>query len=201
MRFGKGNTTDRRGTTIVELTVAVAILSTVFAVLMPLFAGIRNSTDARWAGLEMVQNARVLNEHLCRHLSQARRVRAVSASTEDRGWCELEAGDGVMYRYAVRDDDWIEFGPVDDLTERENPKRDPSRLGILAGPVEYFRFVCFKGEDLSNQTRDTDSIHLVTWEAGLRSTGRLTQGRAVMGACCLRLRPPVESSSGGRNTP
>ena len=201
MRSSKDNTTDRHGTTIVELTVAVAILSTVFAVLMPLFAGIRNSTDARWAGLEMVQNARVLNEHLCRHLAQARRVRAVSAGTEDRGWCELEAGDGVVYRYAVRDDDWIEFGPVDDLTERGNPTREPSHLGILAGPVEYRRFVCYNGEDLSNPTRDTDSIHLVTWEAGLRSIGRLTQGRAVMGACCLRLRPPVESSSGGRNAP
>ena len=61
----------RRGTTIVELTVAVAIIATVFAAVMPLFAGIRNSAETRWANLEMIQNARVLNEQLCRYLAGA----------------------------------------------------------------------------------------------------------------------------------
>ena len=38
-----------RGTTLVELTVATALMATVFAAILPLFAGIRNSAEARWA--------------------------------------------------------------------------------------------------------------------------------------------------------
>ena len=124
---------DHRGTTLVELTVATALMATVFAAIMPLFAGIRNSADARWASLEMVQNARVLNEQLCRYLTQARRIVAFSASTDDGGYLEFEAQDGVVYRCAVGTRGYIEFGPVGKLCE-------------LAGPVEYLRFACYSDE-------------------------------------------------------
>lgn len=156
-----------------ELTVATAIMTTVFAALMPLFAGIRRSTEARWAGLEMVQNGRILSEHLWRHLAQARRIVAVSASTEDAGYIEFEGWDGVVYRCALGARQCVEFGPV-------------GRLCELAGPVEYLRFACYDDTDFDRPRPASDGVRLVTWEAGLRSAGSLMQNKSVVGACCLR---------------
>ena len=182
---------DRRaappGTTLVELTVATAIMATIFAATMPLFVGIRNSTDTRWANLEMLQNARVLNEHLGRHLAQARRIVAVSASTDNAGYIECEAEDGVVYRCAVGARGYVEFGPVGAPHEPGEFQRDRGRLGILAGPVEYLRFACYDDRDFHRPLDTPDGVRLVTWEAGLKSTGRLAPGRVVTGACCLRV--------------
>ena len=172
-----GSTNDRRaaprGTTLVELTVATAMMAIIFTAILPLFVGIRNSADARWAGLEMVQNARVLNEQLCRCLAQARRIVAVSANTEDHGFIDFEAQDGTVYRCAVGTRGYIEFGPVGTLQE-------------LAGPVEYLRFVCYSDADFDAPVRTPDEGRLVTWEAELRSAGQFTCRKAVTGACCLR---------------
>ena len=174
--YTRGNKSGPRGTTLVELTVATALMATVFAAIMPLFAGIRNSADARWAGLEMVQNARVLNEQLCRYLTQARRMVAFSASTDDSGFIEFEAQDGVVYRCAVGTRGYIEFGPVGKLCE-------------LAGPVEYLRFACYSDSDLDRPVPTPEGVRLVNWEVGLKSTGQLTKGKSLMGACCLRVNP------------
>jgi hypothetical protein len=176
MRWARGARTVRCGTTLVELTVATAIMATVFVAIMPLFVGIRQSAEACWVGLEMVQNARVLNEQLCRYLAQARKVVAVSASTEDGGYLEFEGQDGVVYRCAVGKRGYIEFGPVGKLYE-------------LAGPVEYLRFACYSAADLDRPVQTPDDVRLVTWEAGLKNMGQLTRDRSVVGACCLRLGP------------
>lgn len=156
-----------------ELTVATALMATVFAAIMPLFAGIRNSADARWASLEMVQNARVLNEQLCRYLAQARRIVAFSASTDDGGFIEFEAQDGVVYRCAVGTRGYIEFGPVGKLSE-------------LAGPVDYLRFTCYSDADLDRPVPTPEGVRLVSWQVGFKSTGQLTKGKSLAGACCLR---------------
>ncbi len=157
-----------------ELTVATAIMATVFAALMPLFAGIRRSTEARWTGLEMIQNARVLNEHLSRYLAQTRRIVAVSASGNDAGYIELEGTDGVVYRYAVGSRHYVEFGPVGKLCE-------------LAGPVEYLRFACYNDTNFERPLPTPDGVRLVTWEAGLKSDDSRVQSKRVVGACCLRI--------------
>ncbi len=177
-----------RGTTLVELTVATAIMATVFAAIMPLFAGIRNSADARWASLEMVQNARVLNEQLCRYLTQARRIVAFSASTDDGGYLEFEAQDGVVYRCAVGTRGYIEFGPV-------------GKLGELAGPVEYLRFACYSDADFDRPLPTPEGVRLVSWEVGLQSTGQLTQGKSLAGACCLRANPLTKDQGASIGNP
>lgn len=174
----------RRGTTLVELTVATAIMVTLFGALVPLFVGIRHSTEARWNGLEMIQNARVLNEQLCRCLAQARRVVAVSASTDDHGSIEFEAQDGIVYRCAMGTGRSIEFGPVGTRHE-------------LAGPVEYLRFACYSDADFDTPVQRADEVRLVTWEAGFPSTGLLTRRRSVAGACCLRGSPGVGNDHSG----
>lgn len=168
MRHRENRTVDCRGTTIVELTVAMAILAAVFAAIMPLFTGIRNSADARWAGLEMVQNARVLNEQLCRHLAAARCVTAVSDD-----YIEFEAADGASYRCVLGDGGYIVFGPAGELAK-------------LAGPVASLRFVCYDGNDLTTPTTMPDRVRLVTWQTELASQGGLTRDRSLTGSCYLR---------------
>ncbi len=169
-----------------ELAVATAIMATIFAATMPLFVGIRNSTDTHWTNLEMLQNARVLNEHLGRYLAQTRRIVAVSASRDSAGYIECEMEGGVVYRCAVGARGYIEFGPVGARHGPGEFQRDGRRLGILAGPVEYLRFACYDDRDFRRPLETPAGVRLVTWEAGLKSTGRLAPGKVVTGACCLR---------------
>ncbi|MCL5279273.1 MAG: hypothetical protein M1376_05130 [Planctomycetes bacterium] len=174
-------------------------MATIFASIMPLLAGIRQSTDARWTGLEILQNARVLNEQLGRYLAQATRIVAVSASTDSAGYIECEMEDGVVYRYAVGARGYIEFGPVGDRHGPGGSLRGERHLSPLAGPVHYLRFVCYDDRDFDRPLETPAGIRLVTWEAGLglptrnsalgtplKSTGHLAPGKVVTGACCLR---------------
>jgi hypothetical protein len=183
MICAKGKRTDRHGTTLVELVVAVAIMAMVFVAVMPVFAGIRNSADTRWANLEMVQNARVLNEQLCRSLAGARRIVAAGASTSDAGYIEFEAADGTVYRCALGAGGYIEFGPVGDP-------------GELVGPVESLRFACYSGSDLTLPMSDASGARLVTWTARLRSPDNPAAAKTVTGACHVRTvaceTPPLE---------
>jgi type II secretory pathway pseudopilin PulG len=170
----KDKTTDRRGTTLVELTVAVAIMATVFAAVLPLFAGVRNSAETQWANLEMVQNARVLNEQLGRHLAAASRIVAIGSSTSNDGYIEFEAADGRVCRCDLGTDGYVEFGSAGDLSE-------------LVGPVEYLRFVGYDGNDLSRPAQTAGGIRLVTWEAALQSSVDRTPDKVIRGACYLRV--------------
>lgn len=169
----KDKRTLQHGTTLVELTVAVAVVAIVFGALMPLFAGVRNSSESRWAGLEMVQNARVLNEQLSRHLAQARKVVSVSGPSTANGHIEFEAVNGAVLRCEVGSNGYVRFGSADDLAE-------------LAGPVKSLKFVCYDANDLESPTEIPAYVRLVTWEAAFESSARLMQGRSVMGASFLR---------------
>jgi type II secretory pathway pseudopilin PulG len=186
-----GRSMRQHGTTLVELTIAVAIMGTVFTAVLPLFAGIRNSTEARWAGLEMVQNARVLNEFLCRHLAEARRVVGVSGPTDDRGYIEFETAAGTLCRCGMADGGDIEFGPADAGPGRAGSEPTPAPAGILAGPVEYLRFICYDGNDLARPVATAGRVRLVTWGVGWRSSNRLTRSTMTSGSCYLRVRTPV----------
>jgi len=158
----------------VELTVAVAIMATVFAAVVPLFAGIRKSAEVHWAGLEMLQNARVLNDYLHRHLATTRRLVAVSDGTGESGYIEFESGDGRVYRLQVGRENRLLVGP-------------PGELNELVGPVEYLRFTCYGGMNADEPTCVVSAIRLVTWEAKLLAPSPSVEGRVVQGACCLRI--------------
>jgi hypothetical protein len=189
--------TRQQGTTLVELTIAVAITATVFTALLPVFAGIRNGAEARWTGLEMVQNARVLNECLCRYLAGAGRIVSVSDRMDDKGYIEFETTDGDVYRCAAGVGGDIEFGSAGERHGGGDSERAVPPRGMLAGPVEYLRFTCYDGNDLERPTVAARRIRLVTWEAGLRSSSRLTRGRIVSGSCYLRVDAPAKGPAEG----
>lgn len=163
----------QHGTTLVEMTVAVAVVAIVFATLMPLFASVRNSAESRCASLEMLQNARVLNEQLSRHLAQAKRVVNVSGPSETNGYIEFEAANGAVLRYEVDASGYVRFGRAPDLSD-------------VAGPVTSLRFVCYDANDLDGPTEIPGYIRLVTWEASLKSSAGLMRDRTIAGASFLR---------------
>lgn len=161
----------------------MSILAVVFAAIMPVFSAVRNHSETAGADSEMVQNARVLNEQLYRQLAQAKRITAVSGSTDVDGYVEFEDADETTQRCQRASSGYVEFGAVGDLSD-------------LAGPVEYLKFTCYDGNDPTTQTVVPDHIRLVTWEARLDSAGALAGDKTIRGACYLR----VGSSSGPAQT-
>jgi hypothetical protein len=159
---------------MVELAVATAILAVVFAAIMPVFAAIRRHADTAGAGSEMVQSARVLNEQLYRHLAQARRITAMSDGSATDGYIEFETRDAVTRRCQLGSGGFIEFGPVDELSE-------------LAGPAEHLTFTCYDGNDPAVPTDVPSHVRLVTWEARLESTGATAADKIIRGGCYLRV--------------
>jgi hypothetical protein len=135
-------------------------------------AGTRNSAETERGRAEMVQNGRVLNEHLLRHVAQALRITAMSEASDTDGHLEFEAPDGGTYRYEI-DHEYVAFGP-------------PGDLAALAGPVRSLQFTCYDANDFSEPNETPEVVRLVTWEATLGSPGALTPDKTVTGACHLR---------------
>ncbi len=143
--------------TLLEMVIAMAIMSIVFTAVVPLFAGIRNSWAARRADAEIIQNARVLTDHVYQNLFRAIEVTEISSSSEEKGYIEFSSSDSQDYRYEVDADGYVQFGSRHDLAE-------------LAGPVSQFQFTCYDGNDFATPTADAGSIRFVEIQVTIAST-------------------------------
>ena len=142
----------RHALTLMEMVIALAIMTVVFAAVLPQFRLIHNSWDTRQASAETVQNGRVFVDFLNRTLAAAVKINTVSSSTDTDGYIEFEAADGTVYRCDLAEDNYIEFGETGDQSE-------------LAGPVSSLKFVCYNLDDFDTPTTIVDEIRLVTAEA------------------------------------
>ena len=140
------------GTTLVELVVAIAMLTVLMGAVIPVITHTRRSWDTWKNNSEIVQNGRVLIDHMRRHLATAQKITAVSASSDTEGYIEFSDASAVGYREGCATGNRGEFGPV-------------GRLADMAGPVSLFRFTCFDINDFTNPTVDVDTIRLVQVEA------------------------------------
>lgn len=145
-----------KGTTLVELVLAVAILSVVFTAVVPLFTHIRQSTKVQGGASETIQNTRVLLDHIQQQLACATEVNAVSTSDTTLGYIQFFDNDANLVRYEVSEG-YVYYGPVGDLS-------------LLAGPVSQFQFSCYALDDLETATTDVNSIRMVTLETTLANT-------------------------------
>lgn len=151
-------TCGRRAVTLVELVVAVSVMTAILAAMLPLLVGIRNSWESKEASAEMLQNGRVLVNHMHRNLSKALRITDVSDANETSGYVEFENSNGVGLRYDVSATNaYVEFGLIGDLSD-------------LAGPVSTLQFTCYDANDFSNPTTDVNSIRFVQIQACLTSS-------------------------------
>jgi type II secretory pathway pseudopilin PulG len=134
--------------TIVEIIIAVSIMAIVFAAILPQFRNMYHSWDSQKQRGEVVQNARVLLDCLGRSLASAVRVTSVSLPDDQLGYIEFEKNDGNAYRIDISGNSYIQYGPVDNLSD-------------FAGPVSQLQFQCYGLEDMSTTTTEPDDIRLV----------------------------------------
>jgi prepilin-type N-terminal cleavage/methylation domain-containing protein len=160
-RFAQHALWQCRALTLLEMVIALAIVGVVFAVLLPQLSAIRNSWDSRSAAAEILQNGRILIDHMNRNLSKAVRVTAVSGPAETIGYIEFEDNDGSNLRYDVAAD-YVEFGLIGNLAD-------------LAGPVSQLQFTCYDACDLDMPITDVNSIRSVKVQTTLLNSSSLGQ--------------------------
>ena len=163
----------RTAVTIVEMLVAMAIMAVIFTAILPLFVSVRNNWPTKQANAEMLQNGRVLVDHINQSLSKAVRITDVSSPSQDEGYIQFQDNDGNDFRYEVAADDYVQFGVVGSLSE-------------LAGPVSMFRFTCYDACDLSTPITDVDSIRFVKAEIALANSTGAGQPKTMIASTYLR---------------
>ncbi len=175
----------RRGLTLMEMIIALSLMTIVFASVAPMFAQMRNSWDSKQAAAETMQNGRILIEHMQRNLSKAVKITAVSDSSETDGYIEFENNDAETLRYDIDGTtSYAEFGQAGDLSE-------------LAGPVSSLQFTCFDACDLDipmSPVTDTNSIRIVKVEAAFRNQLSSEQDKTF--SACIYIRTNGNSGSG-----
>lgn len=174
MQSQKDNTEQVKGLTLVEMVIAISIMAIVFTAMMPLLASVRTNWSTRQANTEIIQNARILTDHLGRTLAGAVQITDVSSPSEPKGRISFVASDGDEYRYAVADDGYVQFGPQSAVP------------GDLAGPVTEFRMTCYDGNDFVTPTNDPAAIRFVTIDMNFSNPSDLGEDKPFTASVYLR---------------
>ncbi len=153
----KGN--NKAGFTLVELIVAFAIIVIVFAAVVPQFRAIRNSWTGAEAIATIIQNGRVLAEHITRNLAAAKQIISVSPDSQTDGFITFKDNNDVTKCYMFAGG-YVVFGA-------------PGSEQQLAGPVDRFQISCYSLSDFSNPTTDANDIRLVQIEADFPNSDTL----------------------------
>ena len=142
-------THKRRAFTLIELMLTLSIMAIVFVCIAPILSVARLSWDTARSDTEILQNGRILVDHLFRHLMTARCVTKVSDPCQSLGFIECMDDCGSLVGYAVGPDAWVDFN-------------DAGHLSDLAGPVRELTFTCFDGNDLTDHPiTDPNRIRLI----------------------------------------
>ena len=177
---------DKIGLTLVEMVVALAIITVVFAVIVPQFRMILDSWDSRAGAAEAIQNGRVLVDHLNRNLSKAVIITDVSDSNDPNGFIEFEDNDGNTLRYDIASD-YVEFGVLGGLSD-------------LAGPVSKLQFTCYDDDDLDaplDPITDVNVIRFVKVETTLTNSAARGQNKTFIAKAYLRANGSTQGSAEG----
>ncbi|MDD5328002.1 MAG: LamG domain-containing protein [Phycisphaerae bacterium] len=151
------------GLTIVEMIIALAIMTIIFAAVLPQFRVIQNGWDSKRVNSELIQNGRILIDHINRNLSKAVQITAVSQSYDTGGYINFANYDGDVSRYDISSaNNYVEFGA-------------PGSLSCLAGPAGLLQFTCYDACDLNTPITDVNLIRIVKVDATIidsESSGR-----------------------------
>jgi len=184
MQYQNNKKRFSRALTLVEMIIAMAIITIILAVILPQFRVIQNNWDSQAGAAETLQNGRILIDHLNRNLSTALRITAVSDSSETSGYIEFLDNDANNVRYDVNSiSDYVEFGPIGGLSD-------------LAGPVSKLQFTCYGAVDLSTPTTDVNAIRSVKVETTLINPAKLDQDMTLTTQAYIRTNAlPVTSGN------
>jgi type II secretory pathway pseudopilin PulG len=163
--------------TILEIVIALAIITIIFAAVLPQFRVILKGWDTRQANAEVLQNGRVLIDHISRNLSKAIAITAVSESSDPIGFIEFLDNDNNNCRYDINSTShYVEFGINSNLSD-------------LAGPVSSLTFTCYDACDLDNAllpVTDVNIIRTVRVDAAITNSGSPAQDKTFTAWTYLR---------------
>jgi len=134
----------RRALTLLELVLAMVMITIIFAAVLPQFAMMGHSWDSKQGSAEALQNGRVLMDHISRNLSEAVRITAVSEADDSGGYIEFEDNDGNIMRYDLSDN-YVRYGPVGNVSD-------------LAG-ITSLTFTCYDACDLDNPVASVEDLN------------------------------------------
>ncbi|OHB59076.1 MAG: hypothetical protein A2173_08240 [Planctomycetes bacterium RBG_13_44_8b] len=161
-----------KGVTLVELIVAFSLIVIIFAAVVPQFRAIRIS----WAGAEtaasIIQNGRVLSEHITRNLSAASKVISVSLASQVQGYITFTDANEDSYRY-MYSGGYVVFGSVGSEEQ-------------LAGPVSRFQITCYSIDPSFAATTDTNDIRYVEIETDFTNSDPLGTDKTFKTGVLLR---------------
>ena len=148
--------------TLLELVLAMVMITIIFAAIFPEFAVISKNWDIKQGSSEALQNGRVLIDHISRNLSKAKRITAVSASTVTNGYIQFVDNNDVNDRYDIASsDNYVEYGPVGALSD-------------LAGPVSSLQFTCYDVcDNLLSPVTDANAVRLIKINATFTNSASL----------------------------
>lgn len=156
----KQYTTHHKALTLLEMVIALSIVSVLFSVILPVFTNAKNSWQSRQSASEAIQNGRVLVDYINRYLTQAKKIIAVSSHTDTTGYIEFETSAGLIQRCDIAANNYVQFGEIDAQYE-------------LAGPVTKLQFTCYALNDLNTPTTDVSLIRFIKLEATLANSSSL----------------------------
>jgi type II secretory pathway pseudopilin PulG len=161
--------------TILEIIIALAIITIIFAAVLPQFRVILNGWDSRQAGTEVLQNGRVLIDHISRNLSKAVKITTVSNPTETNGYIQFLDNDSNTYRYDINSTgSYVRYGRVG-YTPAD-----------LAGPVSSLKFTCYDGNNFTTTITDGNYIRLVDVNTTLPNPAALGPDKTFTASAYLR---------------
>ncbi len=166
MNNRKGKIQFRRALTLLEMVLAMTMITIIFAAVLPQFAAIRHNWDSKQGSAEALQNGRVLMDHINRNLSTAKRITAVSASTVTSGYIQFVDFNDFNDRYDIASSNrYVEYGVVGSLSD-------------LAGPVSSFKFTCYDANVMLLSTiTDVNVIRLVKVDATVTNSASNGQNK------------------------
>ncbi len=166
---------------LLEMIIAMALISVLFAVLLPQFSNIQNSWASRQGSSEALQNGRVLIDHLKYNLQRAYQITSVSAAAETAGYIEFDDPNGDSFRYDIAANNYVEYGSVGSLSD-------------LAGPVSTLQFTCYDACDLDTPIVDVNEIRSVKVQTTVTNSASLGHDKTFTGHAYLR----TNASTGGQ---
>ncbi|MGD9162924.1 MAG: hypothetical protein PVG39_31245, partial [Desulfobacteraceae bacterium] len=175
------------GLTLLEMTIAMLIIGAIFAVLVPQLKALQNSWNSRAGNAEILQNGRVLMDHLQRTFASAYEINGVSGPAETEGFINFLDYNGEFKKYDVvgTTQKYINYGTIGQLKE-------------LAGPVSKFQITCYDACDLDTPLNPVTApaiVKCINFEVTFPNSSAMGQDLTLNTSVFLRTGTLSESSS------
>ena len=138
----------RRGLTLIETVLAMAMMVVIFLAIVPIFYVVRKGWDSKEANAEVLQSGRVLIDHMTRTFAQAAQITAVSDACDPNSHIVFTAYDGNSMEYSWGNN-CITYG-LEGATH------------WLAGNYTSISYTCYDGNDFNTPIDHEDPNAVAT---------------------------------------